>query len=87
MDQETKDVLKVIGTVLFVVIACVGLGLWGCPTYNVYSQEMSGRAKLAEAPLRKALEARPDRANGYRHLAMMLWSEGRIEEAARPRGR
>ena len=49
MDQETKDVLKVIGTVLFVIIACVGLGLWGCPTYNVYSQEMSGRAKLAEA--------------------------------------
>jgi len=41
------------------------------------------RAKLAEAPLRKALEARPDRANGYRHLALMLWREGRVEEAAR----
>ncbi|HEX7807797.1 MAG TPA: tetratricopeptide repeat protein, partial [Thermoanaerobaculia bacterium] len=41
------------------------------------------RARLAEAPLRKALEARPDRVNGYRHLALMLWSEGRHEEAAR----
>jgi tetratricopeptide (TPR) repeat protein len=40
-------------------------------------------ARLAEAPLRKALEVRPDRANGYRHLALMLWSEGRVEEAAR----
>jgi tetratricopeptide (TPR) repeat protein len=40
-------------------------------------------ARLAEAPLRKALEVRPDRANGYRHLALMLWSEGRFEEAAR----
>jgi tetratricopeptide (TPR) repeat protein len=39
-------------------------------------------AKLAETPLRKALEARPDRANGYRHLALMLWHEGRTEEAA-----
>jgi Flp pilus assembly protein TadD len=41
------------------------------------------RAKLAEAPLRRALEIRPDRANGYRHLALMLWQDGRIEEAAR----
>jgi tetratricopeptide (TPR) repeat protein len=39
-------------------------------------------AALAETPLRRALEARPDRVNGYRHLALMLWREGRIEEAA-----
>ena len=39
-------------------------------------------AKLAETPLRRALELRPDRANGYRHLALMLWREGRFEEAA-----
>jgi tetratricopeptide (TPR) repeat protein len=41
------------------------------------------RARLAEAPLRRAMELRPDRANGYRHLALMLWQEGRVEEAAR----
>jgi tetratricopeptide (TPR) repeat protein len=40
-------------------------------------------ARLAEAPLRKALAVRPDRANGYRHLALMLRHEGRYEEAAR----
>lgn len=40
-------------------------------------------AHLAETPLRKALEVRPDRANGYRHLALMLWQDGRVEEAAR----
>src|SRR5438067_3190373 len=39
-------------------------------------------AALAETPLRRALEARPDRVNGYRHLALMFWREGRIEEAA-----
>ena len=39
-------------------------------------------ANLAETPLRRALELRPDRANGYRHLALMLWREGRFEEAA-----
>jgi tetratricopeptide (TPR) repeat protein len=42
-----------------------------------------GRAALAEAPLRHALEVRPDRANGYRHLALLLWRQGRNEEAAR----
>lgn len=41
------------------------------------------RARLAEAPLRRALELRPDRANAYRHLALLLWRDGRIEEAAR----
>jgi Flp pilus assembly protein TadD len=39
-------------------------------------------ANLAETPLRRALELRLDRANGYRHLALMLWREGRLEEAA-----
>lgn len=43
----------------------------------------ANRARLAEAPLRKALAVRPDRANGYRHLALMLWQDGRPEEAAR----
>lgn len=40
-------------------------------------------ASLAEAPLRRALELRPDRVNSYRHLALMLWLDGRPDEAAR----
>ena len=39
--------LGIFGTVMVVVLG--GGMLWGCPSYNVYSQEMSGRAKLAEA--------------------------------------
>jgi tetratricopeptide (TPR) repeat protein len=42
-----------------------------------------GRASLAETPLRRALEIRPDRANAYRHLALMLWLDQRPAEAAR----
>ncbi len=42
-----------------------------------------GRAALAETPLRHALELRPDRVNGYRHLALLLWRQDRPEEAAR----
>ncbi|HVS30522.1 MAG TPA: VIT domain-containing protein [Thermoanaerobaculia bacterium] len=41
------------------------------------------RARVAESPLRRALELRPDRVNSYRHLALMLWLDGRPEEAAR----
>jgi regulator of protease activity HflC (stomatin/prohibitin superfamily) len=33
----------------FLLIGVLCLGLFGCPSYNVYSQQMEGRAKLAEA--------------------------------------
>jgi tetratricopeptide (TPR) repeat protein len=42
-----------------------------------------GSARIAETPLRRALALRPDRVNSYRHLALMLWQEGRLEDAAR----
>jgi tetratricopeptide (TPR) repeat protein len=42
-----------------------------------------GGARVAETPLRRALELRPDRVNSYRHLALMLWLDSRPEEAAR----
>jgi regulator of protease activity HflC (stomatin/prohibitin superfamily) len=33
-----------------IILFClIGAGLYGCPSYNVYSQEMAGKAKLAEA--------------------------------------
>lgn len=32
----------------FLMLLLVG-GMWGCPKYNVYSQEMSGKAELARA--------------------------------------
>lgn len=37
-----------LGAGVFVAVLA-GLGLYGCPSYNVYSQEMAGRAKLVEA--------------------------------------
>ena len=38
----------VIGAVLFIVFSA-GLGMWGCPTYKVYSQQKAGEAKLRES--------------------------------------
>lgn len=37
----------VIGS-FFLVIAC-GVGMWGCPRFNVYEQRMEGEAMLAHA--------------------------------------
>lgn len=39
----------IVFTIIFLLTVVVGGGLWGCPTYNVYAQQMSGKAKLAEA--------------------------------------
>ncbi len=38
------------GTLIsWILFAFIGFGLWGCPTYNVWQQEMSGRAEFAKA--------------------------------------
>lgn len=38
------------GTMIsWILFAFIGFGLWGCPTYNVWQQEMSGRAEFAKA--------------------------------------
>jgi regulator of protease activity HflC (stomatin/prohibitin superfamily) len=49
MDSETKTWGCGIGIGAILLIVILAGMLVGCPQYNVYSQEMSGRAKLAEA--------------------------------------
>jgi predicted aminopeptidase len=46
---EKKYVFKWVRNIGLGVVAVVGSLLAGCPAYNVYSQQQSGRAKLAEA--------------------------------------
>ena len=46
-DQMNIRNLGLLGGLSVIVLAC--LALVGCPRYNVYAQEMAGRAKLAEA--------------------------------------
>lgn len=54
---------SIAGFGFFAVVGIVGLGLWGCPRYNVYEQEMDGQAQLqkAESTRRfKVLEAQAE---------------------------
>jgi hypothetical protein len=46
-DQMNVRNWGISGGLILIVLAC--LALVGCPRYNVYAQEMAGRAKLAEA--------------------------------------
>lgn len=46
-DQMNVRNWGISGGIVFIIVAC--LALVGCPRYNVYAQEMAGRAKLAEA--------------------------------------
>jgi predicted aminopeptidase len=49
MDSEDTGIVKGVGCGVLALVGLLTAGLVGCPTYNVYSHEMSGKAKLAEA--------------------------------------
>lgn len=44
------------------VALSIGGGMWGCPTYNVWSAEMGGRAELAKADQNREILVRTARA-------------------------
>ena len=44
------------------LIFTVGLGMWGCPTYNVYSAEMNGKAELAQAEQNRQIQIAQSKA-------------------------
>jgi len=49
MHSEDKKAVTITTMCIATLIATIALGMWGCPTYNVYSSGMSGRAELARA--------------------------------------
>lgn len=54
-DPKDSTVIKLILTAVFVVVACIGGGMYGCPQYNVYSSRLSGEAELAQAEYSKRI--------------------------------
>lgn len=40
-------------SLVVVLIMTCGVGLWGCPQYNVYNQRLAGEAELANAEYSK----------------------------------
>ena len=47
--QKTKSWTSTFIGISIFLLAVIVLGMWGCPTYNVYSAKMAGEAVLAHA--------------------------------------
>lgn len=53
MSDDTIISGKAITGILVAILGTVGIGMAGCPAYNVYSSEMGGKAELARADFSK----------------------------------
>lgn len=77
MDLE-DHVGKIIGGVVVLVILLVVVGMAGCPTYNVWTKEMEGKAALAEAESSRRIAVLE--AQAKKDSARML-AEAEVERA------
>jgi hypothetical protein len=73
-DSDSISGSTVIGlgsSVLLVIVFLVALGMWGCPKYDVYSREMTGRAELAQATSNRQIKVNEAMAaeEAAKHLA------------------
>lgn len=62
MDSQVKQGLSIASFVVFVLLALIVLGMWGCPTYRVYSARKEGEALLAQAQSSKEVAVAEARA-------------------------
>ncbi len=86
MNKKAQSDLGGVIFIIILVLAFIGLCMWIFPTYNVWSQEMSGKADLAEAEWSKQImieEARAEKdAASLRKSTDIIRAEG-IAEANR----
>lgn len=68
--MRTSTIIGLTLLVLFLVFGGVGGCMWGWPRYTVYSQEMAGRAALAEAESSRQIAVRE--AQAKKDAAIML---------------
>jgi len=68
-----------LGTIIaWLFLAFVTFGLWGCPTYRVWQQEMEGKAEFAKAEQNRRIRIEEARANLE---AEKLNAEAEVERA------
>lgn len=47
--KQAWFVTKLVTTIVVIVFGLIILGMWGCPRYSVYQQNLQGKAELARA--------------------------------------
>lgn len=79
---KTKNVIKIngltVGAISVASIAVIGLLMWGMPQYNVWQQEMAGKAEMAKAEQNRKILVEEAKA---RLEAEKLNAEAEIERA------
>lgn len=63
MDTYTKDIIKLVALVVFVLSGCIIAGMWILPKYNVWNQEMEGKAEFAKAEQNRRIKIEEAKAN------------------------
>jgi len=61
MNKRGKEEVYIL-IIILLIIAVVGLLMWGMPKYKVYSQELRGKADLREAEWNKQISIEESRA-------------------------
>jgi hypothetical protein len=63
MDTYIKDVIKFVAFVVFILSGCIIAGMWILPKYNVWRQEMEGKAEFAKAEQNRRIKIEEAKAN------------------------
>lgn len=58
MDTEVKNGIAIGSVVMVFLFGFIVLGMWGCPTYNVWQQSLSGEAELKKAEWNRQIAVR-----------------------------
>lgn len=78
MDPEAKAVIKIVSTVCVVIVVFIGAGMYGCPHYSVWQQNLAGQAELVRATQNRQI--RIQEANA-RYESAKLDAQSEIERA------
>jgi hypothetical protein len=62
MDDETKFVMRIVKWVATIGLLSIAALMYGCPHYNVWQQELSGRAEFARAEQNRRIRVEEARA-------------------------
>lgn len=61
--EKSKQAMKWSRGILLTGTVITSLCLWGCPKYEVYSSEMSGKAEMAKAEQNRRIQVEEAQAN------------------------
>ena len=72
------QIFSVVFSLFVMAVVFIGGGMWGCPKYNVWQQDLAGQAELAKA--RQNRQIRIEEASAEREAAK-LDAEAEVERA------